>query len=568
MLYDDTLLELLHRWEEGRDQGKLISPEELCAGCPHLLEAVKQAIGQLRQVDPLFRQSSQVTRAARTPIMTESRPTPPSNLERALALDIPGFQPLGVLGRGGMGAVYKVRHIESDQVMALKVILMNREVNVTTFARFGIEGKAVSCLGHPNIVQILGFAIHSGIPYMLLEYVPGGSLADKIGRNAQPPTWSAQLVQCLAEAMQYCHQRGILHRDLKPANVLLAEDGTPKISDFGLARFATPPAQILEISPQKIYTMSDDDYERFIDQFIAEDMSARQDYQYNLGFLSRDGDFEHLISTALSNEQAAFLGEEAKDGIRSWMEDLLRKHRNQLVGHYLTQVTRSHQVMGTPRYMAPEQAWGDNDQIGPHTDVYGLGAILYQLLTGHAPKFRGLLNKPVDKEPPGPIGPEVPRELKAVCFKCLEMRIENRYQTAQELADDLRRFLTGDVVVAKFESLEGTAPVSRAADDRLEEPWASWLKLWGTAPVSRAADDRPQLPTCDYSPPERTGHEFSDALGHFVAGDVVGANNESTKGVAPSSSGAEHRPQPSTCDYVPPWRQETPPKTRRWWKFW
>ena len=204
---------------------------------------------------------------------------------------VPGYEIQGELGRGGMGVVYKARQIDLQRPVALKMILAGAHASATQLERFRAEARAEARLQHPNIVQVYEIGAHDGLPYFSLEFVDGGSLGQKAARQPQPPREAAQLVEVLAQAVHYAHERGIIHRDLKPANVLLCADGTPKIADFGLAKF-------------------------------------------------------------LDDESGA---------------------------------TYTGMVIGTPSYMAPEQALGQNRDITRATDVYALGAILYELLTGRPP---------------------------------------------------------------------------------------------------------------------------------------------------------------------------------------
>src|SRR5205085_2144889 len=184
---------------------------------------------------------------------------------------------------------------------------------------------------HPNIVQIFEVGSFEGLPYFSLEFVDGGPLSKRIAREPQPPRFAAAVSETLARAVQYAHDRGVVHRDLKPANVLLAADGTPKVTDFGLAK------KLEEDSGQ----------------------------------------------------------------------------------------TQSGQVLGTPSYMAPEQAEGRSD-VGRLADVYALGAVLYDMLTGRPP-FAGssvldTLEMVRTREPvaPGELAGNVPRDVETVCLKCLQ----------------------------------------------------------------------------------------------------------------------------------------------------
>jgi WD40 repeat protein/predicted Ser/Thr protein kinase len=274
---------------------------------------------------------------------------------------LPGYEVLGELGRGGMGVVYRARQMGLNRVVALKVILAGEHAGPGEVDRFRREAEAAARLQHPHIVQIHDIAEHQGRPFFSMEYLPGGSLDKKLAGTPLPARQAAELVEALARAVQAAHERGVVHRDLKPANVLLTEDGTPKVADFGLAKRL--------------------------------DGSGAQ--------------------------------------------------------------TQTGAVMGTPSYMAPEQAAGRARDLGPATDVYALGAILYEALTGRPP-FKAatpvetiqqvLSEEPV---PPARLQRQLPRDLETVCLKCLEKEPQGRYATAADLADDLGRFLKGAPVQAR-----------------------------------------------------------------------------------------------------------------------
>jgi tetratricopeptide (TPR) repeat protein len=273
------------------------------------------------------------------------------------------------LGRGGMAAVYLARDPRLGRFVALK-LLSAAEAGEHVVARLRAEAQAIARLQHPNIVQIHEIGEHRGQPYLALEYVSGGSLAEWIGGNPRPPPEAARLVETLARAVQAAHERGVVHRDLKPANVLLHrdEDGNviPKIADFGLAKF-------------------------------LDDADAR-----------------------LAPTQSGF-------------------------------------VVGTASYMAPEQAGGDGDKnpVGPATDVYALGAILYELITGRPPFKAATVFETAllvrNREPVSPrqLQPGTPRDLENVCLKCLCKEPARRYTSALELADDLHHFIVGKPVRAR-----------------------------------------------------------------------------------------------------------------------
>jgi tRNA A-37 threonylcarbamoyl transferase component Bud32 len=273
--------------------------------------------------------------------------------------EVPGHEVLGELGRGGMGVVYKARQRHLNRVVALKMILGGARAAPDERARFLTEAEAIAAVKHPGIVQVFDFGTHDGLPFFSLELCEGGSLADRLTAGPLPAREAARLVELVARAAQTAHEAGIVHRDLKPANVLLAADGTPKISDFGLAK--------------------------------------------------------------------------------------------RVEGSGLTATGA---VLGTPSYMAPEQA-RDSKDAGPLADVYALGAILYECLTGRPP-FKAAtaydtLLQVVNDEPARPrqLDPKVPRDLETVCLKCLDKAPARRYASARGLADDLRRFLDDEPIQAR-----------------------------------------------------------------------------------------------------------------------
>ena len=138
---------------------------------------------------------------------------------------VAGYEILGVLGRGGMGEVYKARQTGLNRVVALKMVLAGAHAAQHQLARFQAEAEAVAKLDHPNIVQIYDIGEHEGLPYFSLEFVPGGSLSEAIAGKPRPPSQAAELLEQLALAMDVAHRNGIIHRDLKSANVLLTPRG-------------------------------------------------------------------------------------------------------------------------------------------------------------------------------------------------------------------------------------------------------------------------------------------------------------------------------------------------------
>ena len=204
------------------------TPEEVCASCPELLPEVRRRWEQIRRVqadiDAIFPPSSDQG--------TSLPALPPAG---AALPEIPGYEVEGVLGHGGVGVVYRAFHLRLHRPVALKMLLAGAHALPTQRERFEREAEAVAALRHPNIVPIYDVGDLKGQPYFTMELVEGGSLAEKIHGVPQPARQAAALAVLLAEAIHEAHRCGIVHSDLKPGNVLLTTDGTPKVTDFGLA---------------------------------------------------------------------------------------------------------------------------------------------------------------------------------------------------------------------------------------------------------------------------------------------------------------------------------------------
>src|SRR5262249_20289557 len=148
---------------------------------------------------------------------------------------------LAEVGRGGMGVVYRARHTQLGRVVALKMLLADHFAGRDQRLRFRAEAEAVARLMHPHIVQLFEIGEHETVaalprPYFALEFVEGGSLAERLARRPTVPRQAAAWLEPLARAVHYAHQQGVIHRDLKPSNILLTRDGQPKICDFGVAK--------------------------------------------------------------------------------------------------------------------------------------------------------------------------------------------------------------------------------------------------------------------------------------------------------------------------------------------
>jgi tetratricopeptide (TPR) repeat protein/tRNA A-37 threonylcarbamoyl transferase component Bud32 len=297
------------------------------------------------------------------------------NPDRAFSADVPApggirgfgdYELLEELARGGMGVVYRARHLRLNRVVALKMIRSAQLATDKELQRFRAEAEAAARLDHQHIVPVYEVGECEGQHFFSMKLIEGGSLASRMATFAKDQKAAAKLLAMVARAVHHAHQRGILHRDLKPSNILIDEEGRPYISDFGLAKR-----------------------------------------------------FDHD-----------------------------------------SKLTLSEAVIGTPSYMAPEVAAGGARQVTVAADVYGLGAILYEMIAGHPPfqaDTRLETLRQVQEDEPSLAKSKISRDLETICLKCLSKDPERRYGSAEALAVDLERWLAGEPIRARRISPLGRA---------------------------------------------------------------------------------------------------------------
>jgi WD40 repeat protein/serine/threonine protein kinase len=373
---DGQLNDLLMRYEQFKKRGeKPPSPDVLCAECPELAKELRRRIRALELADELLGDHGEGDELTKPDSFVDAGERP--------KVRIPGYEILAELGRGGMGVVYKARQIGLNRLVALKTILAGLHAGAEQRVRFQSEARAVACLQHPNIVQIFDVGEHDGLPYFSMEFVAGGSLAEKLNGVPQPPRGAAELLEILAKAVHAAHLQGIVHRDLKPANIVFSSATTSEVQKN------RPP----------------------------------------IGLFASTGEY---------------------GGVPKIADFGLAKQLDIVGGP-----THTGEVMGSPSYMAPEQAMGETRLVGPAADIYALGAILYETLTGRPP-FLGEttldtleLVRHEEAVSPSRLQPKLPRDLETICLKCLQKEPTKRYDSALTLAQDLRRFLDGEPITAR-----------------------------------------------------------------------------------------------------------------------
>ena len=337
----------------------------------------------------------------------------PDHILRRLAAHSPAhtrYRLKGEIAHGGMGSVFKVWDEDLRRNLAMKVILGNPQKpesetppgeNPKALERFLAEAQVTAQLDHPGIVPVheLGLDDHGGV-YFTMRLVKGQDLREVFrmvatGEGGWNETRVLGVLLRVCEAMAYAHSKRVIHRDLKPENIMVGRFGQTYVMDWGLARV---------LGQADRYDLR---------------IQRRLDYSGRRKAPSR-------LDPAASDEDPL--------------------------------LTMDGDIVGTPSYMSPEQAEGMSEEIGPHSDVYSVGAMLYHLLSGRVPyestnehlSPHTILQR-LNRGPPVPLyaaAEQVPGELAAICDKAMAYSISERYSSMEELGDDLRAYLEGHVVRA------------------------------------------------------------------------------------------------------------------------
>jgi serine/threonine protein kinase len=317
------------------------------------------------------------------------------------------FELLETVGQGAFGTVYRARDLELDRIVAVKVPRGDRSATPADEERFVREARNAAQLSHPGIVPVYEVRRDAAVPYIVSAFIRGVTLADTSAAHRLDFRQTADVIAQVAEALDHAHQQGVVHRDLKPSNIMLGniEGAKDRSRDSGVRNQES-------------------------------------------GVKSQESGVSSQESATVNRESTVVDGRSPP--LRAFVMDfgLARRDEGDV------RLTVEGQILGTPAYMSPEQARGEIFRIDGRSDLYSLGVILYELLTGELP-FRGvtrmMLKQIVEEEPRPPrrLNDKIPRDLETIALKCMAKEPGRRYETAGALAEDLRRHLDGRPILAR-----------------------------------------------------------------------------------------------------------------------
>jgi serine/threonine-protein kinase len=357
--HDQYLADVLAEITDKVCQGEAVDFHAICEQHPTLADDLQQLWGAVLVTDTAGTAHDEAPVVPDVPDVSEDSSARWRSLR--LPTTIGDFDLLEEVGRGGMGVVFRARQRSLDREVAIKMILRGRLASDADLQRFMAEAAATASLDHPSIVPVYEVGDIEGRPFFSMQFIEGQTLSQRVACGPMAPREAARMVAQIARAVAVAHQAGILHRDIKPGNILIAKDGRPMITDFGLAK----------------------------------QVGAKMD------------------------------------------------------------LTRTGMLVGTPAYMSPEQAGGRRGDIGPASDVYSLGCVLYFALTGRAPFVAEspmelvMLVTEQDPTPPRALRPSLDRDLEMITIRCLQKPADLRYPTAEALASDIEAYLADERVSAR-----------------------------------------------------------------------------------------------------------------------
>jgi serine/threonine protein kinase len=384
--------------------------------------------------------------------------TPSPPSPAELAPEFPELELIELLGRGGMGAVYKARQRSLDRLVALKLLRPGLDADTSFAERFTREARALAQLNHPGIVTLYEFGrTPGGLYFILMEFVDGLNLRQLLAAGRLSPREALAIIPPLCDALQYAHDRGFVHRDIKPENLLIDRLGRVKVADFGLAKLTASSTQPTSSTP-------------------ASSTDAKTPPPSGTGHWS-----------------------------------LVTNHSG---------LTEAGKVMGTPGYMAPEQR--EQASVVDHrADIYALGVVLYQLLTGELPDKKQL-------QPPSH-RVQIDVRLDEIVLRALETNPGRRYSAASELKTQVER-----ITRTTAEKEKPTPEIPASASRR---PWYKWKRVQITAGVGlvvlllrtfviapfrlEGSSVEPEIPAGSLA--------FVDKLDrHFSPGDIVAYQHDAS----------------------------------------